>query len=281
MKLSIIKRVFLFAIVLSGCAGSKSAIMQRSIWEDTSAILNSTGGEAQNLSVQQIKEVLIDNNSKLTTLRAKAKITLTAPESKGPVTCTGLIVYETPNHLRVIGSKLATTLFDMSTDGNTFWIYVPSEKKVYTGSSNALHKVNSSGTGISPNDMAGLFNLKDILGGESTVLEIWPYYWVVHAIDTNEGKINLKGKLLINRSNTDTFRCETFNPDGSVRLQAVFTDYSDFDSCRLPQRIDVRWPTYNTSMGITLSDIIVNSPIDSKIFTFTIPNGVEAVRPGN
>ncbi|MCF6147841.1 MAG: hypothetical protein E3K37_04190 [Candidatus Kuenenia sp.] len=276
MKLYRIQRLFLFAIVLSGCASTKT-IVQRSIWEDTSTILNSKEGKAQNLSIQEIKDVLITNNSKLVTLRTKAKITFISPESKGPVTCTGLILYETPNHLRAIGSKLATTIFDMSTDGNNFWVHIPSEKKVYTGSCNALHKENSAGIGISPEDMALLFNFKDILGSERTLVEIWPYYWVVHAIDTNEGKTNLKGKLLIDRINADTFRCETFYPDGTVRLQAVFTNYFTFETCRLPQRIDVRWPLYNTSLGITLSDIVVNNQLDPKIFTPAIPNGVEIV----
>jgi len=243
--------------------------------------LNNTGGEVQNLSLQQIKDVLIANNSKLATLKAKARITLTAPELNGPVTCTGFIVYETPGHLRTIGSKLATTIFDMSTDGNNFRVYVPSEKKVFMGSCSTLHRKNSAETGISPEDMARLFNLKDILGDESTVLEIWPHYWVVHAVDTTEGKINLKGKLLIDRINADTFRCETFNPDGSVRLQAVFTNYSTFEYCRLPQRIDVRWPSRDASIGITLSEIIINSQLDPKIFTPAMPNDAEIVHLEN
>ena len=277
LKTYVIRGFFLFAILASGCATYKTSVSQKPIWEDTSAILRNIQGKPQNLSLQQIRDTIISNNSRLTTFRANIAMTLTTPDLEGPVRCTGLILYQNPKSLRAIGSKFATTLFDMSSDGNKFRLYVPLENKVYTGTSNTFHRIEALGINIFPGDMASLFNYKEILEGEKPTLETWPAYWLVHLLEMNKEDVNLKGNLLIDRVNGDVFRCELFNPDGTVRLQAVFTNYATYKECRIPQRIDVRWPAYNTILGITFSNIIVNDKLDPKVFTLAIPTGAQTI----
>ena len=128
----------------------KPPALQKPIWEDTSAILRNIQGKPQNLSLQQIRDAIISNSSKLTTFRANIAMTLTAPDLKGPVRCTGLILYQNPKSLRAMGSKFATTMFDISSDGNKFWLYVPLENKVYTGACNTFHKIEALGINIFP-----------------------------------------------------------------------------------------------------------------------------------
>lgn len=268
---------FLFTVLASGCATFKTPVSQRPIWEDTSAILRNIQGETQNLSLQQIRDTLISRNSKLTTFRANVEMTLTMPDVKGPVRCTGLILYQSPGSFRAIGSKFATTLFDMSSDGNQFWLHIPLENTVYTGASNSFHRIEALGINIFPADMASLFNYSEILEGKKPMLETWPAYWLIHMLEVDKEDVNLKGNLLIDRVYAEVFRCELFNSDGSVRLQAVFTDYINKNGCRIPQRIHVRWPSYNTTLSITFSNITVNGVLDPKLFTLSIPKGTEII----
>lgn len=277
MKIHTIYIFFLFVILSSGCATFKTPVSQRPIWEDTSAILRNIQGETQNLSLQQIRDTLISKNSKLTTFRANVDLTLSTPDVKGPIRCTGLILYQSPRSFRALGSKFATTLFDMSSDGNRFWLHIPLENVVYTGSSNAFHRIEALGINIFPGDMVSLFNYREILEGKKPTLETWPAYWLVHMLEMNKEDVNLKGNLLIDRVNAEVFRCELFNSDGSVRLQAVFTDYTTLNGCRIPQRIDVRWPVYNTTLSITFSHITVNVALDPKLFTLSIPKGAQII----
>ncbi len=273
-----IRSFFLCAILASGCATYKTPALQRPTWEDTSAILQNIQGETKGLSLQQLRDILISNNSRLSTFRANVEMTLTTPDVKGPIRCTGVILYQRPGSFRVMGSKFAKTLFDMSSDGNQFWLYIPSENTVYTGTSNTFHRIEALGLNIFPGDMASLFNYREILEGEKPTMETWPAYWLVHMLEVNKEEINLKGNLLIDRVNAEVFRYELFNPDGSVRLQAVFTDYTTQNECRIPQRIDVRWPAYNnTTLGITFSHITVNGTLDPKLFTLSIPKGAEII----
>ncbi len=273
----LIQSSFLFAILVSGCAIFKTPVGQKPMWEDTSAILKNIQGETQNLSLQQIRDSLISKNSTLTTFRANVDLTLTTPDVKGPVRCTGLILYQSPRSFRALGSKFATTLFDMSSDGRQFWLHIPLENKIYTGASNTFHRIESLGINIFPGDMASLFNYREILEGEKPILEIWPAYWLVHMLKMDKEGVILKGNLLIDRVNAEVFRCELFNSDGSVRLQAVFTDYTTLNGCRIPQRIDVRWPAHSTTLSITFSNITVNGTLDPRLFTLPMPKGAEII----
>jgi outer membrane lipoprotein-sorting protein len=239
--------------------------------------LRNIEGKAQNLSLQQIQDTLISNNSKLSTFRANAEMILTTPDNNGPIRCKGVVLYQSPDSLRVMGSKLATTVFDMSSNSNKFCVYVPLENRVYTGTCNTPHKIEALGINIFPGDMASLFNYRSILEGKKTMLETWPAYWLVHLLEMEKDAINLKGNILIDRINADVFRCELFNSDGLVRLQAVFTNYTNQTGCRIPQRIDVRWPVYNTTLSITFSNIIINNVLNPKMFTLTIPEGAQTI----
>lgn len=277
MRTFVIYGFFLFIMLASGCATVKTSALQKPIWEDTSAILDTIQGTARNLSLQQIRDTVVSTSSQLTTFRANVDLTLTMPDIKGPIRCTGLIVYQSPRNFRAFGSKFATTLFDMSSDGNQFWLSIPLENKVYTGASHAFHRIEALGINIFPGDMASLFNYREILEGKKPTLEIWPAYWLVHMLEVDKEDVSLKGNLLIDRVNAEVFRCELFNPDGSVRLQAVFTDYTTQNACRIPQRIDVRWPAHGTTLSIAFSQITVNGILDPKIFTLSIPKGAEII----
>jgi len=93
LRTYIICGVFFIAMLVSGCATYKTPVSQKPIWEDTSAILRNIQGKPQNLSLQQIRDAIISNSSSLSTYRANIAMTLTAPDLKGPVRCTGLILY--------------------------------------------------------------------------------------------------------------------------------------------------------------------------------------------
>lgn len=278
MKTPIVCGLFLsLATLIIGCATHRPSILQRSIWEDKSLISEKIQGEVQTLSLQQIWETLLSSNANLHTFRSQLDITLDTPDLKGPLHCKGSIVYQKPNSLRIIGSKFATTLFDISSDGDKFWLHIPMEKKLYTGTHDTYHRIETLGMNIFPADIVSLFNYKEVLVGEKLALETWPTYWLVHLLEMNTRFVNLKGKLSLDRVNAEVFRCDLFNEDGSIRLQALFTNYTTVKGCRVPQRIDVRWPSYKTVLGITFSHTDVNLPLNLKVFTPSIPRGVQVI----
>lgn len=269
--------LFLFVMTVSGCATYKTQPLRGPIWEDTSAILRNVPGKAQNLTLQQIRDAVISSSEKIRTFRANVEMTLTSPEIKGPIRCTGVLAYQSPKRLRVVGSKFTATVFDICSDGEKFQVYVPSEEKVYVGNCNNFHKVESLGINVFPADMASLFNYKEMLEGKKLSLETWPAYWLVHVLSADAEHSSIKGNLSVDRMNAEVFRCETFNPDGSVRFQAVFSDYAACQDRRFPQKIDIRWPLYDSALSITFSRMMVNGALDPRVFSLTLPGSAEAV----
>ncbi len=176
-----------------------------------------------------------------------------------------------------MGSKFATTLFDLSSDGSNFWLSIPLENKVYTGNCKTLHTIQAFGISIFPADMVSIFHYKEIVEAKKPTVEIWPTYWLVHMLEMNADAVRVRGNLLIDRVNVDVFRRDVFNPDGSIRLQAVLTDYLVLNGCRVPQKIHVRWPKSDASLSITFSNIVVNGVIDPKVFTPSIPKEAQIV----
>ena len=120
----------------------------------------------QTLSFTEVKETIRTERSGFNTLKAKADIVITSPEINGEFRCKGVVRFQKPGKLRVIGSKLARTAFDMLSDGEDYWFYLPNEKVVYTGKCDTAKKRDSS-VYISPDDIAALIEYEKLFEGRS------------------------------------------------------------------------------------------------------------------
>ena len=63
--------------------------------------------KVQTLSFTEVKEIIRAERSGFNTLKAKADLIITSPEIKGEFRCKGVVRFQEPGMLRVIGSKLA------------------------------------------------------------------------------------------------------------------------------------------------------------------------------
>ncbi|MEK7288773.1 MAG: hypothetical protein AAB067_01225, partial [Planctomycetota bacterium] len=99
--------LFLLAMLAAGCATTKTPALQKTVWEDTSLLFRNNGGVAQELSPQEIVDAVISHGSQLATFRANMEMSVATPQLRGPVRCTGIILYQSPKNLRTVGSKFA------------------------------------------------------------------------------------------------------------------------------------------------------------------------------
>lgn len=281
--------LFAFSPFLAGCAAVHPGTPVASDLTGLSWMLQRPSGRVQNLSLEQIKDTFRSDNTKFTTLKAKAQITVDAPDVDGPLFCEGYVRLQRPNKLRVIGTKLTLTVFDMLTDGETFWLYLPSEKKVYTGRCKhyvPTQSVGTSGFNILPDDIAMLLDYNDALTPGAILrkdvnrihsLETWPGLWLIHLIDLNNGTAALCANLYIDRVSVNVVRYDIFGTGGNIRAQALFDDYTRFDNSAIPQRIAIFWPHEDTRLTLSLTNIVTNEQIDPNVFRFTKPKSAEIV----
>jgi outer membrane lipoprotein-sorting protein len=232
--------------------------------------------KVQTLSFTKVKETIRTERSRFNTLKAKADIIITSPEIKGEFRCKGVVRFQKPGKIRVIGSKLARTAFDMLSDGENYWFYLPREKVVYTGKCDTVRKPDTSAY-IFPDDIAALLEYDKLFEGRSAYMETWPTSWVVHVLDRRGKEVVPFSRLRVSRVDNTVNELTMFKPDSFIRAQASFHDYAEINGQSIPEGIQIHWPDTNTTLTLNLNNILINEPLKPEIFQFKKPKKAEIV----
>ncbi|GJQ60654.1 MAG: hypothetical protein SCALA701_34550 [Candidatus Scalindua sp.] len=225
----------------------------------------------------QVKEHLLSQERKIASLKSNVDITLTTPETNGPFSCKGVFVLQKPEKIRVIGFKLATTVFNMLSDGENFWFYIPKQKTVYTGKCNAKRVVHDN-TYLFPDDIAVLLDHEKLFERRSAFMETWPTFWLIHIFDKNGELFIPYGRLTVSRIDSTITELTLFQDDSQVKVQASFNDYVSIEDYTLPKEVEINWPESDTTLKITFKDPSVNETLKPKVFQFKKPRKAEIIQ---
>ena len=232
--------------------------------------------KVQTLSFAEVKETIRTERLGFTTLKAKASLRITSPEFKGDFRCKGVVRFQKPGRIRVIGSKLARSVFDMLSDGEDYWFYLPNEKVVYTGKCDT-EKKRDTGMFISPDDIAALLEYDKLFEGRSAYMETWPAYWVVNVLGYKGDVVVPYSRLKVDRIDNRVTELTMFKPDSSIKAQASFHDYAEIDDQSVPAAIQIHWPATDTTLNLNLNNIIINEPLKPEIFQFKKPKKAKII----
>ncbi len=233
--------------------------------------------KVQTLSFTEVKETIRTERLKLNTLKAKADIVITSPGINGEFRCKGVVRFQKPGKLRVIASKLARTAFDMLSDGENYWFYLPNEKVVYTGKCDTA-KDRDSSVYISPDDIAALLEYDKLFEGRSAFMETLPAFWLVHILGRRGDNIVPYSRLKVDRADSTVIELTMFNPDSSIKAQAFFLDYAEKKGPPIPETIQIHWPDTNTTLNLNLNNVTINEPLKPEIFLFKKPKKAEIIK---
>ena len=238
--------LILSLLILIGCATQKA---RPYIGDKPDVDLS----KVQTLSFQQVRDTIQAEQLGFTSLKAKADIIITSPEINGEFKCNGVVRFQRPGNLRVIGSKLARTAFDMLSDGENYWLYLPKEKVVYTGKCNTVRNPNTNAY-IFPDDIAAILEHDMLFEGRQSYMETWPAFWLVHILEKSHGEFTPYGRLKINRVDSTVTELTMFKPDSFIRAQASFNDYSKINDQTVPETVQINWPETNTTLTFNLKN---------------------------
>ena len=272
-KSFILKSILIIVIALLipvGCATQKT----RPYIDDK--LIDKQGidlSKVQTFTLPQVKEIIVSESLGFTSLKAKASIILTSPGINGEFRCKGVVRFQKPEKIRVIGSKLARTVFNMLSDGEDYWFYLPKEKVVYKGKCNVTRNSNTKAY-IFPDDIAALLEYDRLFEARHSYMETWPTFWLVHIL---EQEFVPYGRLSVDRIDNTVTELTMFKPDSSVRVQATFSDYAEINGQSIPKAIQINWPDTNTNLTLNLNNITINEPLNPEIFRFKKPKRAEIV----
>lgn len=257
-------------LILVGCATQKARPYIGDKLIDKQGIDLS---KIQTLTLPKVKEIIVSEGLNFTSLKAKAGITLTSPETNGEFRCKGVVRFQKPGRIRVIGSKLASTVFNMLSDGETYWFHLPKEKVVYKGKCNVTRRKNTN-VYIFPDDIAALLEYDRLFEDKHSYMETWPTFWLVHILE--QGLVPYS-RVSVDRIDNTVTELTMFKPDSSVRVQAKFHDYAGINGRSISKAIQIHWPDTNTTLTLNLNNIVINEPLKPEIFRFKKPKRAEIV----
>jgi outer membrane lipoprotein-sorting protein len=272
-KSFIFKTILIVLLLPVGCATQKARPYIGAKLPDKQSIDLS---KVKTLTFPQVKEIIVSEGLHFTSLKAEAGITLTSPGINGEFRCNGIVRFQKPGKIRVVGSKLARTVFDMLSDGENYWFYLPKGKVVYKGKCNVIKKTNTDAY-IFPDDIAALLEYDRLFEGRHAYMETWPSFWLVHILDGRGEEIVPYGRLKVDRIYNTVNELTMFKPDSFVRAQASFHDYAEINGQSIPETVQINWPDTRTTLTLNLTDIIIDEPLKPEIFQFKKPKRAEIV----
>ena len=262
-KSFIFKTILIVLLLPVGCATQKARPYIGAKLSDKQSIDLS---KVKTLTFPQVKEIIVSEGLHFTSLKADAGITITSPEINGEFKCNGIVRFQKPGKIRVIGSKFAAgTVFDMISDGENYWFYLPKEKVVYKGKCNVIKKTNTDAY-IFPDDIAALLEYDRLFEGRHAYMETWPSFWSVHILDGRGEEFVPYGRLKVDRIYNTVDELTMFKPDSFIRAQASFSDYTEINGQTVPNAVQIHWPDTNTTLTLNLNNIIINEPLKPEIF---------------
>ena len=229
------------------------------------------------LSFLQVKEDIVLRGQKLTSLKADAKITLISPEINKSFKCKGVLRFQKPKKIRVIGSKFASTVFDILSDGENYWFHLPKQKVVYTGKCDMIRKTNDNAY-IFPDDIGTLLDYGKLFEGRSAFMETWPAFWLIHVLDQEDEKFLPYGRLKIDRVDNKVTELTLFKADSSIKVQAFFGKYTKIDDQTIPEEVQINWPETGTTLILILNNLSINEPLKPQIFQFKKPRKADIIK---
>lgn len=234
-------------------------------------------GKIKTLSFLQVKEDIVLRGQKLTTLKADAKITLISPEINKSFKCRGVLRFQKPKKIRVIGYKFASTVFDILSDGENYWFHLPKQKVVYTGKCDMIRKTNDNAY-IFPDDIGTLLDYGKLFEGRSAFMETWPTFWFIHVLDQEDEEFLPYGRLKIDRVDNNVTELILFKKDSSIKVQAFFGNYTKIDDQTVPEEVQINWPETGTTLILILNNLSINEPLKPQIFQFKKPRKADIIK---
>ena len=209
------------------------------------------------------------------------------------------LLTQRPAGIRVIGQApvIGTTVFDMASDGETFWVSIPSKNKFLVGAV-ALERVSSKPIeNLRPQHLLDALLWPEIRKEESVLFEEFndenARFYVLTVLRGGY-RTEILRKVWFNRVELNIARLQTYGPKGvllsDVRLsdwEALAGDEEHLTSTTanalnaFPRSMRLDRPHDDYELDLQISKLTLNADISADKFTLQQPAGSELVRVGD
>jgi hypothetical protein len=203
----------------------------------------------------------------------------------------GYVLVDRPSSIRVkvLLPLLASTVFDMVSDGQRYRLSIPAKNEWAEGDVNAPVSSKSAVASLRPQHfLDGLFVdvipyidkpqvkflFEEVIDGRRS------FYVFTFMDGSGSGQeLRVLEKLWIDRNDDlEVSRKQVFRPDGKVETDVKYSNYRNVGNIRYPQVIEIQRPIEDYTLKVTFESTKFNEKLQDNTFNLERPEGSQVVQ---
>jgi len=203
----------------------------------------------------------------------------------------GFILAEKPKEIRVIGQApvVGANIFDMTSDGETFHILIPSKNEFITGPANLERPAAKPIENLRPQHLLDAIFWRPIPAEAHVLIEeaegingmaLRYYVLTVARPAKSSGDWEISSRIWFDRADLTVSRIETYEAAGALGSDARYAHWDTFGERKYPREISLERPVSDYQLEITIQKAALDEPIAASHFVLEQPPGTKLVREG-
>lgn len=207
-----------------------------------------------------------------------------------------IILVRKPEMLRVYGQVpvLGTRMFDMTSDGRTFTLWIPSQNKAVEGPAE-LHKKSASQlenlrpkffynamvvSGLEPDEFCTVAaDSETVEDAAKKHLYLVPeYVLTVMRQKPDSHFMALSRVITFHRDDLLPYQQDLYDSDGNLETQVFYGPYADFGGLKYPSQITIKLPLIDDQVVLTVESLKENMKLTDQEFEIKLPEGIQIQR---
>ena len=210
----------------------------------------------------------------------------------------GFILAQRPAMIRVIGQApvVGTNVFDMTSDGQTFRIYIPSKHEFIVGPARLERPAKKPIENLRPQHLLDTLFWPEIGPGQTVLFEEFneqaARYYILTLLGDGQ-PAEIARRIWFDRANLQVARLEIFGSGGTLLADIVYRDWREQAPAKaaeqpgeagpaipFPREIVLTRPHDDYTLDIRVTKLQINAPIEAGRFQLEQPPGANLVNLG-
>jgi outer membrane lipoprotein-sorting protein len=208
------------------------------------------------------------------------------------------ILAQRPASIRMIGQApvIAKDVFDMTSDGKTFRIFIPSQNKFLTGSDTLVRAAAKPIENLRPQHVLDALFWPEIPEGAPLLIEEFEAspnrYYILTLLRRADAGPEIERKIWFDRTNLSIARVQIYGPEGRLDADIAYSGWAapaaasaapataTTSQPQFANDIHLRRPQEDYQLEIKFTKLTLNAPIPADRFDLAQPPGSTLVRVG-
>jgi len=283
MRIHMITKLFLPVLILTvsliGCAAPQRKDL----------VTEAPVSPLQQLAFNEAIGIINEQAEQVTAIKADMQIEIKSNLLKEPQSCYGKMMLMRPDRIRIKGFQpFVPTLFDIASNGKRFWVYVPQDKKVYTGAYDEQGETPVK-LDVDPFSLISALTFEKVGGKtdrEIIFLEKMGDSCVVNILEKEVSKAGrrrffLRRKVFINLESRKIYKQQYFKNDGEISFDVYYEKYAAAGDAMFPQQVVFIRPKTQTRILINLLKSSFNQTFSDDVFSLESVKNADQVEVGS